>query len=134
MDFDLSRDLIRSTFLENASRVDVGALGILADHREVDVLDADSFQRTKSFVEESNGPDIRVKIQAEPKREKYLRSVALIGNAWIADGPEQNGIEILSQHFKGAGRQRYSLFEIFLGTPIEFDKFQSRAEYFIDAA
>src|SRR4051812_40324696 len=60
--------------------------------------------------------------------------MALIGHSWIAHGPKQDGAEILAKHFEGSGRKSDALFEIFLGSPIEFDEFQACAEFFVHTA
>src|SRR5439155_5090130 len=124
----------RRTFLEDTAGIDIRSLGILADHREVQVLDADSFQRTQTFVKQPHRPDVRIEIQAESEREEYLRRMTLIRHARIADRSEQNGGEILPEYVERARRKRDAFFQIFLCPPVEFDEFQSGTEYFVHAA
>src|SRR5262249_31317874 len=52
----------------------------------------------------------------------------------IADGPKKNRIEVLPEHLKRALRKRDTLTQIFLGTPIELDEFQTRGKYFVHTA
>src|SRR6266403_5108830 len=44
------------------------------------------------------------------------------GDPRIAEGAEQDGIEFIAKHFDGARRQRHTLAEIFVRTPVKFDK------------
>src|SRR2546423_8405 len=105
VDFELSRDLVRSSLFEDTTPVDVGTLRVFADDGKINVLGADSFQRAETFVKEAHRTHIRIKVQAETKCEENLRSVPLIRNARITNGPEQNRIEIFPKHFKRARGQ-----------------------------
>src|SRR5262245_8144359 len=72
--------------------------------------------------------NVGIQVQPETQREEYLSCVALVRHAWVADCAEKNGIEIFSEHFKRARRERNAFSEVSLRPPIELHKFKTGVE------
>src|SRR5437868_1311565 len=57
----------------------------------------------------------------------------VVGNTRVANSSEKNRIEFFAEHVHRAFGKRDPFAQIFLGAPVEFDKFQVLAEYLVDS-
>src|SRR5208337_1746095 len=110
--------LIGSALLEEAADADVKALGILADDHEVDVGGGAITQRSEAWVEEFGGAGVDVEIELHAEAEEDFGSVLVGRDARIAQSAEQDGVELVAQHFDGAFGEGDVFAEVFLGAPV----------------
>src|SRR5207245_10925116 len=94
----LRGDLVWRALLEHASGIGVDALGVLADDDEVDVLGLDSFQRAEPGIEQPHRADVGVEVHLEAHAEENLFGVNVGWHAEIAEGSDEDGVEVTSKH------------------------------------
>ena len=70
VDLFLDRDFVRRPGLEPAADAHVDALGVLAEHDEVDVLRAAVLQRAEAIGEQLDRPVVDVEVELEPGAEQ----------------------------------------------------------------
>lgn len=69
------------------------------------------------------GTGVDEEIELETQAEENVSGVLVAGNARIAESTKENGVEFVAEHFDGAIGEGDVFAKIFVGTPIEFDKF-----------
>ena len=120
----LGGDFVGSSFLEEAAHADVEAFGVFAEDDELDVVGGDVAERGVARVEKFGGAGVDEEIEFEAKAEEDVGGVLVGGDAWIAEGAEEDGVEFVAQHFDGAGRKSDIFAEKFVGAPVEVDEFE----------
>ena len=84
--------------LEAAADADVDALGVLAEHDEVDVGAAAALQRAEPVVEQLHRPVVDVEIELEAGAEQDVAGVAVVGHARVAERADEHRVELVAQH------------------------------------
>ena len=90
----LNRHLIISAGLESPTDADVHAFRVLAKDDEVDVLAAAVLEGAEPIVDQSNGAVIDEEIELEASAEQNVAGVAVVGDARIAERPDEDGVEL----------------------------------------
>jgi folate-binding protein YgfZ len=119
IDVFLRCDFVGCVLLEEAAHVHIDAFGVLANHRKVDLVWRSVFQGAEAGVEQLDGTDVRVEIHLEAHAEKNLFSVDVGFDAWIAEGSDENRIEVTIQHLKSIGGDSGSVFQIAVSAPVK---------------
>ena len=114
--FFLDRDLVLGAGLEAPADAHVQPLGVLAEHHEVDVRWGASLQRAQALVEQLHRPVVHVEIQLEAGAEQDVARVPVVGHARVAQGTDEDGIE-LPEGVVAAGGQGDARLEIVIGAP-----------------
>ena len=66
-------------------------------------------QRGEAFVEEFGGAGVDVEVELEAQAEEDVRGVLVGGDAGIAEGAEEDGVELVAEHFDApSGRVMFS--------------------------
>ena len=97
VDLFLDGDLVLGASLETAADAGIDAFGVLTEHDEADVGRPAALQRAESLVEQRHRPIVHVQVERDPHAEQDVASVTVVGDAWIADGAEEDGIEVPGQ-------------------------------------
>ena len=84
VDIFLDRNFVRRPLLEDASEVTVNALGVLANHHEIDVFWFDAFERAKRRIQQTYRPDIGVQVHLGAHAEQDFFRVNVRRHARIA--------------------------------------------------
>src|SRR5208283_5347202 len=119
----LHGDLIGGAALELAADIDVQAFRVFAKDNEIDVGLGAVAQRGEAAVEEHARAHVYVEVETEAQAEQDVQSVLVGRHAGIADGAEQDGVEVAAQHFDRAGGQRDAFAKEAAGGPIEIGEF-----------
>src|SRR5690242_9475513 len=120
VDIFLDGDFVLSSLFENAACICVNALGVFAQHNEIDVFGLDAFERTERRIEQANRANICVEIHFEAHAEKNFLGMYVGRHPRISEGAEQDGIEFAAQHRKTVGRNGHAVDKITVSTPIKF--------------
>ena len=113
----LDRDFVVGAGLEAAADADVEALGVLAEHDEVDVLRPAVLQRAQPLVEQPDRPVVDVEIELEARAEQDVARVPVVGHARIAERADEDRVELVAQHRVAVGRHRDAGLEEVVGAP-----------------
>ena len=127
VDVLLRRDLVRRAHLEVAAHVHVHAFGVLADDGEVNVVGRRVLQRTERSVEQADRAHVGVKVHLEAHAQQDFLGMDVAGDAWIAEGTDEDGVEIARQHVEAVGGDGGAVDEIAVGAPVEDSELDSRA-------
>ena len=119
VDVFLHGDLVRRALLEDAAGIDVDALGIFADHDEIDVLGLDAFQRTERRIQQSHRAHVGVQVHLEAHAQQNFFGVNIRGHARIAECAQQDGVEIAFQHGEAVRRDGNAVRQVTIGAPVE---------------
>ena len=119
VDVFLDRNFVRSSLLENSSEVAVNALGIFANHDEIEVFWFDAFERAKRRIQQPHRADIGVQVHLAAHAQQDFLRVNVGGHARIAEGADQDGVEIPGQGSEAIRRDRNFVGEIAVGSPVE---------------
>ena len=122
VDVFLDGDFVGRVFLEEAAHADVKALGVFAEDDEADVVGGDIAKRGVAGMEEFGGAGVDEEIEFEAEAEEDVGGVLIGGDTGIAEGAEEDGVEIVAKHFDGAGRKSDIFAEEFVGAPVEVDE------------
>src|ERR1700674_4621216 len=127
IDVLLHRDLIRCALFEYSSRIGVNALGIFANHHEVDVLGLDAFEGAQRGIEQAHWTHVSVEIHFEAHAQQDLFGMNIRGDARIAEGAPQDSIEVALQHGEAVGWDGDAVCQIAVSAPIKLGCFDIRA-------
>ncbi len=93
------------------------------DH-EIDVGGGAIAERGEARVEQFGGAGVDVEVELEAQAEEDVGGMLIGGDAGIAKRAEEDGVELVAQHFDGAFGERDVLTEVFVGAPIELNEFE----------
>src|SRR5439155_27064719 len=101
---------------------EIRSLGVLAKNDEVDrapaIRRADPsirrFQRTQVRVQQDAGPKIDIEIELEPEAEQDIPRVLVSWHARVADGAQENGVNVAPQVSKGGVGEGLARLEIMI--------------------
>jgi len=124
VDVFLRGDFVGSVFLEEAAHADVEAFSVFAKDDEADVVGGDIAERCVARVEEFGGAGVDEEVELEAETEEDVGGVLVGGDAGIAEGAEEDGVEFVAKHFDGAGRKGDVFAEEFVGAPVEVDELE----------
>src|ERR1019366_4619219 len=132
VDVFLDRNFVGRSLLENSSEVAVNALGIFANHDEIHVFWFDAFERAQRRIQQSDWADIGVEVHLAAHAQQDFLRMNVRGHARIAEGPDQDGVEI-----PGQGREAVRWYcnfvgEIAVGSPVERGQFDCSTSGFYD--
>jgi hypothetical protein len=113
----LNGDLIGGALLQVSARPDVGALGVLAKHHEVDVRRAEPLQGAEPVVQAADRPIVDVEVQAEARAEEDVGRVLHVGYAGVAEGPHEHGVVMAREVLEGAGGDGLPRLQVVVGAP-----------------
>ncbi len=119
VDVFLNRDLIRRALLEDSARIGVDALGVFADDDEIHILRLDAFQRTQRRIEQPHRAHVGVEVHLEAHAEQDLFGMDVGGDAGIAEGAGEDGIEVALEHGEAIGRDGHAVAKIAIGAPVK---------------
>src|ERR1700674_92567 len=119
VDVFLDCNFIRRSLLEHSSKVAVNALGVLANHNEIDVFWFDAFERTKRRIHQPYRPDIGKQVHLAAHAQQDFLRMNVRGHARIAESADQYGVEIPIQHSEAIRRDRSFVGEVVIGSPVE---------------
>jgi folate-binding protein YgfZ len=119
VDVFLDRDFVAGTLFEYAASIRVNAFGVFADDDEIDVLRLDILQGAERRVEQPDRTDVGVEIHLEAHAKQNLFGMNVCLDARIAEGADQNGIEVTGQHDEAVGRNGHAVAQIAVGSPVE---------------
>src|SRR5579883_174627 len=122
IDVFLDSDFVGSSLFEKAAHADVEAFCIFPENHEANIFFRAASERSKPRVQEFDRPGIDEEIELEAEAEKDVGGMLVRGNARIAKGPEQNGVEFVAQHFDRARWKTDAIAQVAVGVPVEFDK------------
>ncbi len=122
VDVFLDGDFVGGVFLVEAAHAHVEAFGVFAKYHKADIVGGDVAERGEALVEEFGGAGIDEKVELKAQTEQDVRGVLIGGHAGIAEGAEENGVELIAHHFNGARRKGDVFAEIFVGAPVELDE------------
>src|SRR3954470_7952774 len=130
----LNRHFVFGAGLEAAADADVEALGILAEHDEVDRLRRLPLQRAQSFVEQLHWTVVDVEIEFEPRAEQDVTRVPVVGNPRIAERADEDRVELVAQHRIAVRRHGYASLQVMLRPPWQHLEVEAAAEHLFDRA
>ena len=119
VDVFLDRNLVRRSLLEDSSEIAVNALGVFANHDEIEVLWFDAFERAERRIQQPHRPDIGVQVHFAAHAQQDFSCVNIGGHARIAEGADQDGVEIARQGGEAVRRNGNFVGEIAVGSPVE---------------
>ena len=119
VDVFLCCDFVGCALLEDAARVRVNAFGVFAEHDEIHVLRLDSLQRTQRGIEQADRTHIGIEVHLEAHSEQNFFGVDVGLDPRIAEGADQNGIEVAAEHGKAVGRHGDLITQVAIGAPVE---------------
>ena len=122
VDVFLDGDLVGSSLFEEAADADVEAFGVFAEDHQVNVVGGAIAERGEARVEEFGGAGVDVEVELEAQAEEDVGGVLVGGDAGIAERAEEDGVELVAQHFDGAFGEGDVFAEEFVGAPVEFDE------------
>jgi hypothetical protein len=123
VDVFLDGDLVSSSLLEEAAYTNIEAFGVFAEDHEIDVGGAAIAERGEALVEELGGAGVNVEVELEAEAEEDVGGVLVGGDAWVAEGSKEDGVEFIAKHFHRARGEGDFLAKIFVGAPVEVDEF-----------
>ena len=123
VDVLLRRDLVGRSLLEDAARVGVNALGVLADHDEVHVLGPDAFQRAERGIQQPHRSHVGVEVHLEAHAEQDFLGMDVRLDPGIAEGADKNRVEVAAQHGEAIGWHRGLVAQVAVGAPVEVAEF-----------
>src|SRR3984893_4702775 len=91
----LHGDLVVGAFVEPSANVRVFPLIVLANDGEIDLTGLPVLQGRFDSVEQTHGTKIDVLPEGSPDGNQKPPKRDMIGNAWVANGAEENGVERL---------------------------------------
>ena len=115
--------------LKRPPTLDVHALGVLAEHDEVDVLPAAILQRAQAIVEQAHRAVVHVEIELEARAQKNVARVAVVGDARIAQRADEDRLELVAQHLVAVGRQRLAGLQVVIGAPRQVLEIEPASEH-----
>ena len=115
----LEGDLVRRALLQMPPGADVHAFGVLPEDDQVHVFRPFVAQRTEPCVEEADGTEVHVEIEFEAQAQQDLPAVAHVGDARIAEGTEQDGIEVGAEGLERLVGEGRAILQIALGPEVE---------------
>src|SRR5205807_5808127 len=119
VDIFLDRDFVFCSLLENSTDIAIDPLGVLAYDDEVHPTRLNALQWTEGRIQQSHRTHVRIQIHLEPHSQQDFLGMNVGGNARIAEGADQNGIEFALQHGKAIGWNGYTVGEVARGAPVE---------------
>src|SRR5439155_21213924 len=105
----------------DATPPQVDTFGVLPKNYEIDVAVRLSDRPTvrpeggEVGVEKANRPKVDVEIELEAQPEQDVAGVLVAGDAWVADGAEEDGVDIVPQFPKRRIRERLSRLQVVVG-------------------
>ena len=117
-DARLQCDLLRRARIEARADVCVLALTVLADDDHVDVLALDAGERARSALEQFDGAQVDVLVEAAANLQQQLPERDVVGHARIADRTKVDGIKCL-ELLKAVFRHHLACLEVVLAAPGE---------------
>ena len=120
VDVFLGSDLVGSSLLKHASCVRVDPFGILSENDEIDIFRLNAFQRAECGIEQADRAHVSVKVHFEAHAEQNFLGMNIGLHTWVAEGSDQNGIEVAGQHGESIRRNRRLVAQEAVGAPIEF--------------
>ena len=127
IDVFLGGDFVGSSLLEDAAGIGVNAFGIFAEDDEVDVFRLDSFQRTQRRIEQADRAHVGVEIHFEAHAEQNFFGMDVGLDAGIAEGADQDGVEVAGEHGESVGRDGGLVAQVAVGAPVEVGQFDGGA-------
>src|SRR5215475_2208181 len=119
----LGGDLVGSALLEKAAGADVDAFGVFAEDYEANVVADAIFERSEAFVEELGGTGVDEEIELETEAQENIGGMLIRRDSRIAERAEEDSVEFVLKYLDRAFRERDFFAEVFIGGPVEFDKF-----------
>ena len=132
-DRGLNRDFVRLLVVDEAAHLRVLALGVLADHDEIDVAALGLGQRRLDARVKIGGTHVGVLIEGAPDGQQQAVERGVIGNIGMAHGAEQDGVAGLQQ-IDRAGRHHAAPAEVVIGAPVEILKHEGDVVFGCDAS
>src|SRR5439155_15296066 len=96
-----------------AAPAEVLSLRVLAEDDEVDR--AGIAQRRQVRMQQLHRPEIDVQIELESQTQENVAGMLIAGDARIAEGAEEDRIDVVAQMTKTGFRQRLFRFEVMVG-------------------
>ena len=116
----LDGDLVVGPRLEAAADADVEAFRVLAEDGEVDVLRLTILERTEPGVEQLHRAVVDVEIELEARAEQDVAGVPVVGDARVAERPDEDRVEVVAQHRVAVGRDGDAGLEEVVRAPRQF--------------
>ena len=104
VDVFLGGDLVGSSLLEDAAGIGINALGVFAEDDEVDVFRFDPLQWAERRVKQADRAHVGIEIHLEAHAEQNFFGVDIGLDARIAEGADEDGVEIASEHGEAVRR------------------------------
>ena len=127
VDVLLRSNLVGRAEFEVAAHARVDALGVLANHSEIDVGGSSVLQRAKRSVQQFHRADIGVKIHLKAHAQQNFFGVDVRRHARIAEGSDEDGVEVAGQHLEAVGRNSGALDDVAISSPVKMSECQRRA-------
>src|SRR5437879_10710396 len=123
VDVFLNGDFFGIAAPELPARSGIEPFGVFAKNDKANIVFAAIAQRRQRRIEQLDGTRVHIKIELGAQPQKNIRGVTVRRHARIADGAEENSVEVAPEHFHGAGGKRGGVAQEALRAPVELHEF-----------